>query len=150
MLQKIKQFDLPDLEEKVLKLWEEKNIFEESLKQRERRPTFKFYEGPPYANGLPGIHHVLSRIFKDIILRYKSMQGYSVPRRAGWDTHGLPIEINTEKELGIKTKLEIEKMGVEDFNKKARELIFRYKSEWEKFTERIGYWLDLKNAYVTY
>jgi len=160
MLQRIKEFKLPELEEKVLKLWEEKNIFEESLKKRGGDPTlprlrgarkaFRFYEGPPYANGLPAIHHVLARIFKDIMLRYKSMQGYSVPRRAGWDTHGLPIELATERELGIKAKSEIEIVGVAKFNQKAKEIVTRYKSAWEKFTERIGYWLDFKNAYLTY
>jgi len=150
MLQKIKEFKLPELEEKVLKLWEEKNIFEESLKRREGSKTFRFYEGPPYANGLPGIHHALARIFKDIILRYKSMQGYLVPRRAGWDTHGLPIELAAEKELGIKAKSEIENIGIAKFNDKAKEIVTRYKGAWEKFTQRIGYWLDFKNAYLTY
>ena len=150
MLQKIKEFKLPELEEKVLKLWEEKNIFEESLKKRQKGKVFRFYEGPPYANGLPAIHHVLARIFKDIMLRYKSMQGYSVPRRAGWDTHGLPIELAAEKELGIKAKSEIETVGVAKFNQKAKEVVTRYKSAWEKFTQRIGYWLDFKNGYLTY
>ena len=150
MLQKIKEFKLPELEEKVLKLWEEKSIFEESLKKREGSYTFCFSEGPPYANGLPAIHHVLARIFKDIMLRYKSMQGYSVPRRAGWDTHGLPIELAAEKELGIKAKSEIEIVGVAKFNQKAKEVVTRYKSAWEKFTQRIGYWLDFKNGYLTY
>ncbi|MEX2033030.1 MAG: class I tRNA ligase family protein [Candidatus Colwellbacteria bacterium] len=150
MLRKIKEFKLPELEEKVLKLWDEKNVFEESLKKRQKGKTFRFYEGPPYANGLPAIHHVLARIFKDIMLRYKSMQGYSVPRRAGWDTHGLPIELAAEKELGIKAKSEIEIVGVAKFNQKAKEVVTRYKSAWEKFTRRIGYWLDLKNGYLTY
>ena len=150
MLQKIKEFKLPELEEKVLKLWEEKNIFEESLKRREGKKTFRFYEGPPYANGLPGIHHVLARIFKDIILRYKSMQGYLVPRRAGWDTHGLPIELAAEKELGIEAKSEIENIGIAKFNDKAKEIVTRYKGAWEQFTRRIGYWLDFKDAYLTY
>ncbi|MBI2013116.1 MAG: class I tRNA ligase family protein, partial [Candidatus Colwellbacteria bacterium] len=150
MLQKSKEFKLPELEEKVLKLWEEKNIFEESLKRREGKKTFRFYEGPPYANGFPGIHHVLSRVFKDIMLRYKSMQGYLVPRRAGWDTHGLPIELATEKELGIKAKGEIENIGIAKFNDKAKEIVTRYKGAWEQFTQRIGYWLDFKGAYLTY
>lgn len=149
-LRNLEVFKLPELEEKVLKLWGEKSIFEESLKKREKGEQFRFYEGPPYANGLPAIHHVLARIFKDIMLRYKSMQGYSVPRRAGWDTHGLPIELAAEKELGIKAKSEIEIVGVAKFNQKAKEIVTRYKGAWEKFTERIGYWLDLKNAYLTY
>ena len=150
MLQRLKEFKLPELEEKVLKLWEEKNIFKESLKRREGKKIFRFYEGPPYANGLPGIHHVLSRVFKDIMLRYKSMQGYFVPRRAGWDTHGLPIELATEKELGIKAKGEIENIGIAKFNDKAKEIVTRYKGAWEQFTQRIGYWLDFKDAYLTY
>ncbi|MBI2506950.1 MAG: class I tRNA ligase family protein, partial [Candidatus Colwellbacteria bacterium] len=150
-----KELKLPELEEKVLKLWEEKHIFEESLKirqlaERGNGKVFRFYEGPPYANGLPGIHHVLARIFKDIMLRYKSMQGYLVPRRGGWDTHGLPIELAAEKELGIKTKSEIENVGIAKFNEKAKEIVTRYKGAWEQFTKRIGYWLDLKNAYLTY
>ncbi|MBI2594835.1 MAG: class I tRNA ligase family protein, partial [Candidatus Colwellbacteria bacterium] len=150
MLSKLKEFKLPELEEKVLKLWEERNIFEESLKRRKGRKAFRFYEGPPYANGFPGIHHALARIFKDIMLRYKSMQGYLVPRRAGWDTHGLPIELATEKELGIKAKNEIEVIGIAKFNDKAKEIVTRYKDVWEKFTKRIGYWLDFKKAYLTY
>src|SRR3989344_4024176 len=149
MLKNIEKFSLPTLEKKVLEYWRTNHIFEASLKKRAGKRKFIFYEGPPYANGKPGIHHVLARVFKDIILRYKSMRGYSVPRRAGWDTHGLPIEIATEKELGIKSKKDIEKIGVEAYNKKAREIVWRCKDEWEKMTERIGYWLDLKNAYIT-
>ncbi len=149
MLKNIEKFSLPEVEEKVLEYWRKNHIFEASLKKRKGKKKFIFYEGPPYANGKPGIHHVLARVFKDIILRYKSMRGYYVPRRAGWDTHGLPIEIATEKELGLKSKKDIEKIGVAAFNKKAREIIWRCKDEWEKMTERIGYWLDLKNAYIT-
>ncbi|MBI2010899.1 MAG: class I tRNA ligase family protein [Candidatus Colwellbacteria bacterium] len=149
MLKDKETLNLALLEEKVLRVWQENHIFEKSL-DRPKRKAFHFYEGPPYANGLPGIHHVLSRVFKDIILRYKTMQGYFVPRKAGWDTHGLPIELAVEKELAIKNKDEIEKIGIDKFNQKAREIIFTYKDEWEKFTRRIGYWLDLDNAYVTY
>ena len=143
-------FNLPETEEKVLDFWRKNKTFEKVLSAGKGKKTFVFYEGPPYANGKPGIHHVLARVYKDIILRYKTMRGYFVPRRAGWDTHGLPIEIEVEKALGIKNKKEIEKVGIEVFNEKAREVIFKYKEEWERFTERIGYWLDLKNAYVTY
>ncbi|OGY58935.1 MAG: hypothetical protein A3H06_02400 [Candidatus Colwellbacteria bacterium RIFCSPLOWO2_12_FULL_44_13] len=150
MLRGLKSFVPKDLEEKVLKFWRESKIFEKSLKQREKGKLYKFYEGPPYANGKPALHHLEARVFKDIILRYKSMTGHYVPRRAGWDTHGLPIELAVEKELGIKHKSEIEKIGISTFNKKAREIIFNRKNEWEQFTERIGYWLDLKNAYITY
>jgi len=144
------EFKLPEVEKKVLEFWKTNKIFEKSLSQRKGKKTFVFYEGPPYANGRPGIHHVLARAFKDIILRYKTMQGFYVPRRAGWDTHGLPTELEVEKELGIKNKKEIEKFGIDLFNQKARESVWGYKEEWERLTERIGYWLDMKNAYVTY
>lgn len=142
MFKDFKEFNLPQVEEKVLADWKETLVFQRLQERKGDKGTFSFYEGPPYANGRPGIHHVLSRIFKDIVLRYKAMSGYSVPRRAGWDTHGLPIEIQVEKELGIKNKKEIEKLGISLFNKKAREMIWRYLDEWERFTERIGYWLD--------
>ncbi len=149
MLKNFKEFKLSQIEEKVLENWKENQVFKKLQERKSKIGPFRFYEGPPYANGHPGIHHVLSRVFKDIILRYKSMAGYSVPRKAGWDTHGLPIEIQVEKELGIKSKKEINKLGIEFFNKKARETIWRYLDEWERFTERIGYWLDLKNPYIT-
>jgi len=141
--------DLPKIEEKILKFWKKKRIFEKSLEKRKGRKRFVFYEGPPFANGLPGIHHLLTRAFKDIILRYKTMQGFYVERRAGWDTHGLPTEMEAEKKLGIKTKKEIEKIGIEKFIETCRESVFIYKKEWEEFTERIGFWLDFKNAYIT-
>ena len=143
-------FNLPGLEEKVLAFWDERHIFEKSLSKKRGAKKFVFYEGPPYANGKPAIHHVISRIVKDVILRYKTMQGYEVPRRAGWDTHGLPVEIATEKALGLKSKKDIEEFGMKLFNEKAREQVWVYKDEWERMTRRIGYWLDLKDAYVTY
>ncbi len=151
------EFEFPKLEEKVLAFWDEHKIFEKSLEKNLSKRTsaaakkkFIFYEGPPYANGKPGIHHVLARVVKDVILRYKTMRGYYVPRRAGWDTHGLPVEMAAEKALGFKSKKEIEQYGIEAFNKKAKEQVWLYKDEWENITRRIGYWLDLKNAYVTY
>ena len=157
MLKNLKEFSLPKIEEKVLEFWKTNDIFQKSLEKNQDGPStgsgrkdFVFYEGPPYANGKPGIHHVLARVFKDIILRYKTMRGFYVPRRAGWDTHGLPIELEAEKQLGIKNKKEIEKFGLALFNQKARESIWNYKDEWERLTERIGYWLDLKRAYITY
>ncbi|MGH7249574.1 MAG: class I tRNA ligase family protein, partial [Minisyncoccia bacterium] len=143
------EFNLPKLEEKVLGFWNAEHIFEKSLIKK-RGKTFTFYEGPPYANGKPGVHHVLSRITKDVILRFKTMQGYIVPRRAGWDTHGLPVEMAAEKALGLKSKKDIEKYGIKLFNEKAKEQVWLYKDEWERLTNRIGYWLDLKNAYITY
>ncbi len=146
------EFNLPKIEEKILKFWDENRVFEKTLalRQAQGKKHFVFFEGPPYANGKPGIHHVLARIVKDIILRYKSMRGYFVPRRAGWDTHGLPVEMATEKTLGLKSKKDIEKFGIEAFNRKAKEQVWIYKDEWEEMTRRIGYWLDLKNAYITY
>ncbi|MEK7086792.1 MAG: class I tRNA ligase family protein, partial [Patescibacteria group bacterium] len=150
MLQRLDKFSLPEIEEKVLKFWRENKIFDKSLKKNERGKKFVFYEGPPYANGRPGIHHVLARVYKDVILRYKTMRGFYVPRRAGWDTHGLPVEMAAEKALGLKSKKEIEKFGIGRFNQKAKELVWLYKKEWEELTERIGYWLDLENAYITY
>ncbi len=159
MLRNVKSYTPAEIEEKVLALWKEKQIFQKTLipkKGRKGLPAggrgkvFRFWEGPPYANGRPGIHHVLARVLKDVFLRYKTMQGYVVPRKAGWDTHGLPIEIQAEKALGITSKKQIEEMGIEKFNAKAKEEIWRFKGEFEKLTERIGYWLDLPNAYVTY
>ncbi|MEK7181353.1 MAG: class I tRNA ligase family protein [Patescibacteria group bacterium] len=158
----IKNFNLPESEKKVLDYWKKNQIFERSLsatadlrkKERgltqKRRKIFVFYEGPPTANGRPGIHHVIARVFKDVILRYKTMRGYFVPRKAGWDTHGLPVEIQVEKALGLKSKKEIEKYGIAEFNQKCRESVWQFKDEFEKLTERMGYWLDMKNPYVTY
>ncbi|MFH1048993.1 MAG: class I tRNA ligase family protein, partial [Patescibacteria group bacterium] len=137
-------------EEEILKFWEENKIFEKSVEQRSGLKEFIFFEGPPTANGKPGIHHVLARSFKDIICRYKTMRGFKVERKAGWDTHGLPVELQVEKELKISSKPEIEKYGIEEFNKKCKASVWEYKDEWEKLTTRIGYWLDLKNPYVTY
>lgn len=150
MLDITKTFNLPDIEKKVLEFWKKNNIFEKSLKSREGRKPFRFFEGPPTANGRPGIHHVLARAFKDVIPRYKTMRGNFVSRKAGWDTHGLPVEIQVEKELGLKSKKDIEKYGIAEFNKKCKESVWRYKDEWERLTERIGFWLDLKNPYITY
>lgn len=144
------RFNLPELEERVLKFWEENDIFKKTLEKNKKGKRFVFYEGPPTANGRPGIHHVLARAFKDAVCRYKTMQGFLVPRKAGWDTHGLPVEIEVEKALGFKTKHDIEKFGIGKFNQKAKESVWRYKDEWEKATRRIGFWLDLGHPYVTY
>ncbi|MDI6820850.1 MAG: class I tRNA ligase family protein [Patescibacteria group bacterium] len=151
MLKDLEKFSLPEIEEKVLDFWRKNNIPEKNLDFRKnQKKTFVFYEGPPSANARPGIHHVLARVFKDIILRFKTMNGFFVPRKGGWDTHGLPIELEVEKKLGLKSKKEIEEFGIKEFNKKCRELVWQYKEEWEKLTERIGFWLDLKNPYITY
>ena len=140
----------PKLEEDVLRFWKENDIFRKSVDLRPEERTYVFYEGPPTANAAPGIHHVLARAFKDLFPRYKTMQGYRVPRKGGWDTHGLPVELAVEKELGFKTKAEIEEYGVEAFNRLCRESVFRYVKEWELLTDRIAFWVDLENAYRTY
>jgi isoleucyl-tRNA synthetase len=137
-------------EEAILAFWKENQIFEKSLKKAASKGDFIFYEGPPTANGRPGVHHMESRSFKDAIPRYKTMRGYRVPRRAGWDTHGLPVELEVEKKLGFTGKPDIEKYGVAAFNKKCRESVFEYISEWAKFTDRIGYWVDQSMAYFTF
>jgi isoleucyl-tRNA synthetase len=139
----------PELEERVLARWRERDVFRRSLANREGAEVWSFYEGPPTANGRPGSHHVLSRVFKDIYPRYRTMRGYRVPRKAGWDCHGLPVEIEVEKELGISSKQEIEEYGIAEFNRRCRESVFEYVEEWNRLTERIGFWLDLDDPYVT-
>lgn len=136
-------------EEEILAFWEREKIFEKSLEKKAPKGEFVFYEGPPTANGKPGTHHLESRAFKDAIPRYKTMRGYRVERRAGWDTHGLPVELEVEKELGFKGKKDIEAYGIEAFNKKCRESVYRYIDLWAKFTKRIGYWVDESKAYFT-
>ncbi|MCX6043837.1 MAG: isoleucine--tRNA ligase [Chloroflexi bacterium] len=140
----------PEMEEKILQLWRDQDVFQRSMREREGGPHYVFYEGPPTANGRPGIHHVLARAFKDIFPRYKTMNGYFVQRRGGWDTHGLPVEIEVEKRLGLSGKQQIEAFGVEEFNRRCRESTMEYIGEWEKLTERMAFWVDLKTAYVTF
>ena len=142
--------NFPALERKVLELWKERNVFERSLDETRGKPDFVFYEGPPTANGLPHNGHVLTRVIKDVFPRYMTMRGYHVERRAGWDTHGLPVEVEVEKELRISGKEAIIEYGVERFSKKCIESVFRYTNEWEHMTERIGFWVDLDTAYVTF
>jgi len=139
----------PELEERVLARWRERDVFRRSLAQREEAEIWSFYEGPPTANGRPGSHHVLSRVFKDVYPRYKAMRGYRVPRKAGWDCHGLPVELEVEKQLGISSKQEIEEYGIDKFNARCRESVFEYVEEWNRLTERIGFWIDLDDPYVT-
>jgi isoleucyl-tRNA synthetase len=143
------QQDLPTLELQVLERWRERDVFAESLRLREGAKQWVFYEGPPTANGPPGSHHVLSRVFKDIYPRFQTMRGYRVERKGGWDCHGLPVEIAVEQELGIHHKAEIEEYGIARFNAKCRESVFRFLEEWNRLTERIGFWLDLEHAYRT-
>src|SRR5512144_2690108 len=153
MSQKYREYqhlNLPALEKEILSQWDEKQAFEKSVSTREGAPSFVFYEGPPSANGLPGIHHVISRTLKDLVCRYKTMQGFQVKRKGGWDTHGLPVELGVEKELGI-TKEDIgTKISVEEYNQKCREAVLRYKDKWDELTVKMGYWVDLDNPYVTF
>jgi isoleucyl-tRNA synthetase len=139
----------PELEQRVLERWRERDVFRRSLANREGAEVWSFYEGPPTANGRPGSHHVLSRVFKDIYPRYRTMRGYRVPRKAGWDCHGLPVELEVEKQLGISSKQEIEEYGIAEFNRRCRESVFEYVEEWNRLTERIGFWIDLDDPYVT-
>ncbi len=133
----------------MLERWRERDVFERSLANRAEAEVWSFYEGPPTANGRPGSHHVLSRVFKDVYPRYRTMCGYRVPRKAGWDCHGLPVELEVEKQLGISSKQEIEELGIAEFNRRCRESVFEYVEEWNRLTERIGFWLDLDDPYVT-
>jgi isoleucyl-tRNA synthetase len=144
------KLNLTLMEEGVLRFWKSKDIFHKTLKEREGGPEYVFFEGPPTANGRPGVHHVLARVFKDLFPRYKTMCGYHVSRRGGWDTHGLPVEIEVEKKLGFKNKQQIEDYGIAKFNALCRESAFTYIQDWERLTDRIGYWVDLKDAYITY
>ncbi|MHA7129452.1 isoleucine--tRNA ligase [Algoriphagus namhaensis] len=145
-----KQVDYPGIGESVLSYWKDHQIFEKSIANREGAETFTFFEGPPSANGTPGIHHVMARALKDIFCRYKTLKGFQVKRKGGWDTHGLPVELQVEKELGI-TKEDIgTKISVEDYNRKCRETVMRFKDEWDDLTEKIGYWVDLDDPYITF
>ncbi|KPJ85340.1 isoleucyl-tRNA synthase, partial [Parcubacteria bacterium SG8_24] len=145
------RFDLPSLEEGQLKSWEEKGVLRRAL-DRQDNPAgdFVFFEGPPTANGKPGIHHLLSRAFKDVILRFRSMQGYRIDRKAGWDTHGLPVELEVEKQLGFTKKQDIEEYGIAEFNAKCQESVWKYLDLWRKSTRRVGFWIDLEDPYITY
>ena len=148
--QEFKQVDYPHIGESVLQYWKENKIFEKSISNREGAETFTFFEGPPSANGTPGIHHVMARTLKDIFCRYKTLRGFQVKRKGGWDTHGLPVELQVEKELGI-TKEDIGKtISVAEYNKKCRETVMRFKDEWDELTEKIGYWVDLEDPYITF
>jgi isoleucyl-tRNA synthetase len=145
-----RQLDLPEVEREILQAWDSESSFQRSIDIRQGAAPFVFYEGPPSANGMPGIHHVISRTLKDMVCRYKTMRGFQVKRKGGWDTHGLPVELGVEKELGI-TKEDIGKtISVEDYNKRCREAVLRYKDRWDDLTRRMGYWVDLENPYITF
>ncbi len=145
-----KKLDLTQLSNEISEYWNEHNTFEKSLETRKGHEPFIFYEGPPSANGTPGIHHVMARAIKDIFCRYKTMKGYLVDRKAGWDTHGLPVELSVEKSLGI-TKEDIGKtISVEEYNKACRKEVMKYKDLWDELTVKMGYWVDLENPYITF
>lgn len=145
-----KGLNLSQVNKDILKIWEENNTFEMSLKTREGHPSFVFYEGPPSANGMPGIHHVMARTLKDVICRYKTLQGFYVERKAGWDTHGLPVELGVEKKLGITKEAIGKTISVVDYNKECRADVMKFTKEWEDLTKKMGYWVDMENPYITY
>jgi isoleucyl-tRNA synthetase len=146
----VKSLDLPQVDREVLSFWEENNVFDKSISMRENKPVFVFYEGPPSANGLPGIHHVMARAIKDLFCRYKTLKGFQVHRKGGWDTHGLPVELGVEKSLGI-TKEDIgKKISVEDYNKACRKDVMKYKDTWDELTRIMGFWIDLDDPYITF
>lgn len=145
-----KGLNLSQINKEVLKVWAENNTFEMSLKTREGHPSFIFFEGPPSANGMPGIHHVMARTLKDVICRYKTLQGFYVERKAGWDTHGLPVELGVEKKLGITKEAIGKTISVAEYNKECREDVMKFTKEWEDLTQKMGYWVDMKNPYITY
>src|SRR5690349_1670483 len=139
-----------EVERELLARWEDEELFQLTLEKNAAGKPWVFFEGPPTANGRPGIHHVFSRTIKDLFCRHRAMKGYRVARKAGWDTHGLPVEIEVEKQLGISGKQQIEALGVAEFNRLCRESVFKYRSDWEKLSARIGYWLDYDHPYVTF
>ncbi|MDA0986035.1 MAG: isoleucine--tRNA ligase [Bacteroidetes bacterium] len=151
MFPKLKdKIDYFNLEEEILEFWEREKIFQKSIDIRKEQKIFSFYEGPPTANGRPGLHHIMSRTLKDAFCRYKAMQGFYVPRKGGWDTHGLPVEIEVEKQLGFKHKDEIVNYGIEKFNSECKKSVWTYKAEWEEMTRLMGYWVDMTNPYITF
>ena len=143
------RINLPDMEKRTLQFWKDRDIFRRTESERADGPLFMLYEGPPTANGSPGVHHVLARVYKDVICRYKTMKGYRCRRKGGWDTHGLPVELEVERELGLTSKRDIEEYGIEEFNRRCRDSVFRYVREWEELTDRIGFWVDMQHPYVT-
>ena len=145
-----KDLNFVDREKEVEKFWRDQDIFRKSIEQRSGCPTYMFYDGPPTANGKPHIGHVLTRVIKDMIPRYRTMKGYQVPRKAGWDTHGLPVELEVEKLLGLDGKEQIEEYGLDPFITKCKESVWQYKGMWEDFSGAVGFWADMEDPYVTY
>ena len=151
MYQKVNSdLNFVDREKEVEKFWKDNDIFKKSMENRKEGPTYTFYDGPPTANGKPHIGHVLTRVIKDMIPRYRTMKGYMVPRKAGWDTHGLPVELEVEKELGLDGKEQIEEYGLDPFIRKCKESVWKYKGMWEDFSGTVGFWADMDDPYVTY
>ena len=149
MIRNLSEKPIAELQFEQAEKWDRDNLLEKCVSTREGMPSFIFYEGTPTANGKPGIHHVIARTLKDSVCRYKTMKGYAVKRKAGWDTHGLPVEIEVEKQLGMTGKQDIEKYGIKEFNEKCRESVFTYEGMWRNMTERMGYLIDLDNPYIT-
>ena len=145
-----KGLDLPKISSEILNFWEEQKIFEKSISERENCPSYIFYEGPPSANGVPGIHHVMARTIKDIFCRYKTQKGYKVNRKAGWDTHGLPVELGVEKTLGITKDAIGTSISVEEYNEECKEAVMKYTDVWNQLTQKMGYWVNMDEPYVTY
>ena len=145
-----KQLNLAATAQEILSFWEEESIFEKSVSTREGPPPYVFYEGPPSANGMPGIHHVMARAIKDIFCRYKTQKGFQVKRKAGWDTHGLPVELGVEKELGITKDAIGKSISVEEYNQACKNAVMRYTDLWNKLTHQMGYWVDMEDPYITY
>jgi len=149
LFKEISKESYKDNEHQISEYWKQIDLLNQSVETRNANEPFIFYEGPPTANGKPGIHHVIARTLKDSVCRFKTMEGYQVKRKAGWDTHGLPVEIEVEKQLGLKNKQDIENYGIAEFNKKCRESVFTYESQWRQMTERMAYLIDLDNPYIT-
>ena len=149
MFKNLSERPIAEVQMEQADLWEKEDLLHRCVTTREGNPSFIFYEGPPTANGRPGIHHVIARTLKDSVCRYKTMQGFKVKRKAGWDTHGLPVEIEVEKKLGMSGKQDIEKYGIKEFNEKCRESVFTYEGMWREMTKRMGYLIDLDNPYIT-
>ena len=145
-----KNLNFKDRERDVLDFWNQRRIFEKSTEKNKGNAPFTFYDGPPTANGKPHIGHILTRCIKDLIPRYKTMQGYDVLRKAGWDTHGLPVELEVERQLGLDGKEQIEEYGVEPFIEECKKSVWKYKGEWERMSERVGFWADMEHPYITY
>ena len=149
VFKEISKESFSDYEKKIREYWNQIDLLHESVNSRKDKESFIFYEGPPTANGNPGIHHVISRTLKDSVCRFKTMEGFQVKRKGGWDTHGLPVEIEVEKQLGLKDKKDIEEYGIKEFNEKCRDSVFTYEGKWREMTERMSYLVDMDNPYIT-